>query len=409
VIIQDLTPKTPKTQTPKTQTPKTPLLFRLFLTKVSLLLLFLVILLLAPCVSAVEGTGAKTSQEWKEVVIDLPDQPSNVIWYEWCGSDNKKLIAELRDNERRTVYFGLIDAETGGIEAIRESPVPLNPSCSPDGRYVFFQKRPPGTPVDLRRRMGQKTLYAYDTHTNKTSLIYDSDRQSSVRALEEPMSPCGRYLIGPEDWQEKVMLPGGEEVRIVHLPAVTKDGVRSEFGDVRWALDGSRLFLYVHEDRNVCILDPETGKQTTIPIEIKGALLKKYVRPAPDGARIYVTGYFGTFVEGTANLYCIDLKNPNKPPRLLIRDIDDYGVGADGMIIFGRHNIHPQEKGNFAHGIYLYDKQGKTTLLKEIPDRVGAMAYVYLRVSRDGKAVAYPRKVSKIKEVMTVLIRTEKN
>ncbi len=363
------------------------------------------------CVYAGDNTGLRINNEWKEIEINLPDDPSNVMWYSWCGSDNKKLIAQLSDNVKKTTYFGLIDVETGNIDEIREKPLSLNPSCSPDGQYVFFQKKGPAIRDDIRKNTGQWNLYVYDTRTRKTSLIYESDKGLPVQALEEPVSPSYRYLIGPENWQEKVMLPNGENVEIVSLPTkTTKKGEISEFDNVKWSFDGARLFLYAHEEKNALILNPKTGKQTTIPIKIKGALLKKYIHPAPDDTKIYVTGYFGTFMEGVTNLYSIDLKTPNKPPKLLVRDIDDYGVGADGTIIFARHNIHPKQRGNFAHGIYLYDKQGKTTLLKEIRDISGfGFVYVYIRVSRDGWAVAYPRKISKTREVMTVLRKERKN
>jgi hypothetical protein len=299
----------------------------------------------------------------------------------------------------------LIDVESGRIEEIRETPVSLNPSCSPDGRYVFFQKRPFGGDVV------QKNLYAYDTRTKKTSLIYASDRALPFRELKEPMSPSGQYLIGPDQWQEKVVLPGGEELEVIALPIKkTKKGKPMDFNDIRWSWDGNRLFLYGHEDRNVYVLDPKTKQATTIPIKIKGAFLKKYVYPSPDNTKIYITGFFGNFMEGTTNLYAIDLKSPRNPPKLIAKDIDDYGVCADGTIMFSRANIHPKERGNFAHGIYLYDKSGKITLIKEIRDIAGfGYIYVSMRVSRDGNTIIYPKKISKTEEVMAVLRKESKN
>ena len=133
-------------------------------------------------------------------------------YFRWCVS-NKKIVF-VGGGEKG---ISLLDIESGKIEQLTTDPRHQNPACSPYGRYILF--------TDIHNPGNYKNLFSYDLKTKKVNNVYSLDKPLPVHDIYDPISPSGKYIIGPPNWKKKITLPGGEEIGVVPIH-ITSENVK---------------------------------------------------------------------------------------------------------------------------------------------------------------------------------------
>lgn len=279
----------------------------------------------------------------------------------------------------------LLGMESGGIQELTKDIRHKYVSISCNGSYIFF--------TDSSNR-SYNNLYVYDVETKKISNIYSLNKPLPIQIINDPLSPSGKYLIGPGDWEKQIILPGGEEVTVIPIHGTVEIGKPPEYFQSRWSFQGDKLFLINSKGKILSIRDAITNKQTDIRLKMESFIDAK---PSPDNNNIYI--YALPFKKKSVNLYLMRLRNLGEVPKMFIEDVFGFDVDGNGNIVFSRIYEEGFER------LYVYGRDNKMTLIKEY--RLSAWP-MNPRVSKDGKAIAFFRKIKEDQKVITVLIRNDR-
>ncbi len=284
----------------------------------------------------------------------------------------------------------LLDIETGDIQELTTNIRHKYPHCSPDGRYIFFT---------LSTRRDYKNLYVFDTKTKKIDLIYELDKPLPIFVIHGPLSPSGKYLIGPANWKENITLPRGEIVTVVPIHGTIEKGKLPKYLYSEWCSDSSKLFLYHYSGQIISVRDVKTGIEEDIQIRIKGFTAGD-IKPGPDPTKIYVWASSGE--KKGANLYMMDIKNLEKLPILIIENFLQFDLDLYGNIVFSR-----LQEGYYK--IFIRDNTGKINFIRQFRENPFPWDWSIIpHISKDGKVIAFYRKLENQEMVTTVLVKDYK-
>jgi len=317
------------------------------------------------------------SNGWREIQFNFGtlDPP----FFSWCVS-SKHLIFGGKGGKG----IRLLDVESGNIQELTTDVRNQYPSCTHEGRYVFF--------TDMRYTGEYKNLYVYDFRTKRITNIYSLHKPLPIRNVYEPLSPSNKYLIGPPNWKDKITLPGGVDVKIVPIYEASLDiNIIDYYSRERWSLDGETLYLLKPHSQTFFVRDLKTNKQTSIPLKIK-EYSPRDIKPSPDGTKIYIDALKD---DEKTSLFVLNLRESIMVPELFIDKILYFDVSPDGSILFSRID------GDY-NRLYLLDSGKKIKLIREFQFYAWP---IHPRVSKDGKAIAYLRKLKDDENLIVVLIK----
>jgi hypothetical protein len=227
-----------------------------------------------------------------------------------------------------------------------KSLVPKNPSyriCSQDGRYVFFinqhfRASPPFFPYEL---------YALNRKTLKLTLLHTSKFNVAINHFL-PLSPQGKYLIGPPDVPKTVTLPDGPEVRVISVASELESSPKNyppKYGTAVWAQDDSRLLL-LDSKSQLSVLDLTTGEEKIPALNLPSQHIDLLV----SSNRLYVGAAIELPSGGyDSQLYAYELDKISGAPKLIAKGLDASGksIGEQNGVIltwrtFGvKHLLRP--------------------------------------------------------------------
>ena len=318
------------------------------------------------------------SNGWREIQFNFGNlEPP---FFNWCSSGKKLVLGGKGEKGLR-----LLDIENGNFQDITANPKHKYPSCSSDGRYVFF--------TDSSDR-SYKNLYVYDIKAKKISDIYSLNNPLPIQIINDPLSPSGKYLVGPGDWKKQIRLPGGEEVSVIPVRGTVEIGKPPRYFQSRWSFQGNKLFLINSRGKILSIRDAITNRQTDIRLKMESFIDAK---PSPDNNNVYI--YALPLKTKSVNLYLMHLNNLKEVPKMIIEDVFGFDVDGNGNIVFSRLYEEGFER------LYVYDRNNKMTLIKEYFMSAWPMNP---QVSKNGKAIAFFRKPKEDQKLITVLIRNDR-
>jgi hypothetical protein len=326
-------------------------------------------------------TEVGKSNGWREIRFNINTHSGP----NWCASGRYFVVGGGGGTGIR-----LVDISSGDIQEITNNVRHRNPSCSHGGRYIFFTDSLPGE---------YKNLYVYNAKTKEIFSIYSLGEPLPVIKLDEPLSPSGKYLIGPDNWKDQITLPGGEIVTIVPIREIVE--IDKPIGNFRieWSLDSGRLYLLNVSGQILFIRDLKSNNQKIVQLKIGGFEITK-IKPSPNDSRLFINAVSDE--KKVANLYVMDLKNPEEAPKLFIENVFDFDIDSYGTFVFSRiyrgiNHIH--------NHLYLADSSGGVSFINR---------YFFFNwpiiphISRDGKAIAFWQKLKADQKVITVLVRDNK-
>ena len=190
------------------------------------------------------GTGSEKG-------YDTPLRPvSRVRWY---PNSSALLVFGYRGPQREAVCVKL-DLGTGGISdvvpAMGMADGSLNPTFSPDGRYIYYKRFDPGP--EKRR------VHRYELSSGKEEEVYRAPGGAWLRLFS--ISPDGRQIaIGCADkngenwsnWIGVAPLAGGETKVIYRIPPGV--GTRG-FSGLAWAADSKSILFQTMQSENSDVL-----------------------------------------------------------------------------------------------------------------------------------------------------------
>jgi len=342
------------------------------------LLSLLLIILLAPWNSFAQIiTEIGKTNPWREIRFDIITHSAPA----WCAS-GRQLVLGGGDGEG----IRLVDIYSGEIRRITNNIRHKNPSCSSDGRYIFFTDSQSGE---------YKNLYVYNARSKKVSSIYSLGKPLNMVMVYEPISPSGKYLIGPPNWKEIVTLPGGEPVLIVPIHGTIEIGKPIDYSQLAWSPDSSRLYLLNSYAQILSIRELDINKETNIKIRIKGFYAKR-IKSSSDNTKLYIEAMSSD--DMVTNLYELDLKKPMAAPKLLFNSINHFDLDLEDSIVFSRN------KGEF-NQLFIAKKGGEIELIKKFSFYAWPISP---HVSRDGKAIVFLQKLPTDERIITVLAKDDK-
>ena len=328
-------------------------------------------------------TEVGKSEGWREVQFNFGSlEPPYFIFH----PSGKQLILGGKGGKG----ISLLDIESGAIQELTTNIRHKYPHCSPDGRYIFFT---------LSTKRDYKNLYVFDTKTKNIELIYELDKVLPIFIIHGPLSPSGKYLIGPANWKEKITLPGGEIVTIVPIHGTIERGKLPKYLYSEWSSDSNKLFLYHYDGQIISIRDVKTGSEKDIQIRIEGYTARD-IKPGPDPTKIYVLA--SSDKKKGVNLYMMDLRNPEKIPVLIINNFLQFDLDSYGNIVFSR-----LQEGYYK--ILIRDNTGKNDFIRQFREHPYPWDWSIMpRISKDGKVIAFFRKLGEKENAITVLAKEDK-
>lgn len=330
-------------------------------------------------------TEVGKSNGWREIQFNFGNlEPPYFVFH----PSGKQLILGGKGGKG----ISLLDIESGSIQELTMNVRHKYPSCSNDGRYIFFTES---------SKKNYQNLYLYDTKAKKIELIYKLDKPLPIFIINEPISPSGKYLIGPANWKEKITLPGGEIVIVVPIHGTIEVGKLPKYLHSYWSSDSSKLFLYHHNMQTISVRDLKTNEEIEIPIRIEGFSAGN-IKPGPDPTKVYIKAVLGEDQKAELNLYMMNLINPEKIPVVIIKNARQFDIDLHGTIVFSRI-----DKAKGFNQLYIMDKTGKTNLIKQFRSFTWDWPIIP-HISKDGKVVAFFRKFENEEKVITVLVKEDK-
>jgi hypothetical protein len=212
-----------------------------------------------------------------------------------------------------------------------------------------------------------------------------------IQIINAPLSPSGKYLIGPENWKKQITLPGGEEVTVIPIHGTTEIGKPPKYFQSRWFFQGDKLFLINSKDKILSIRDAITNKKTDIRLKMESFIEAK---PSPDDTKLYIYGV--PEEKEQVNLFVLNLRNLEEFPKVFIENVFGFDVDGNGNIVFSRLFEDGFEE------LYFLDRENKVTLIRKY--RMSAWP-MNPHVSKDGNAIGFFRKLKDNKKVITILVK----
>jgi DNA-binding winged helix-turn-helix (wHTH) protein/Tol biopolymer transport system component len=227
--------------------------------------------------------------------LQLTFPPMAVYHSAWSADGRSVVFGASLPGKASQLYSVPIGGGTPQIIAPSDSS-DSEPSCSPDGRFIFFYRRP-----NSERDSQNAGIYLLDLNTRATRIIPGSHEFGSVH-----LSPDGKYAAAADTVNHKLMLLDLGSQRWSEL----SDGTPFGWG-MRWSSD-SRYVYYQHPDEGeeqpifrVRIRDRKV-EQITSASQILSADVLGYTMTGltPDNSPL------ATLIHRNSDIYVLDLELP---------------------------------------------------------------------------------------------------
>lgn len=345
-------------------------------------------LFLMPPIQA--GTlSIQQAANWREVVIRTGPSLRLSLW---CGTSPDLAAVEGEGDPYSERFTGDVVTLANPQKSTKEK-VALGKGyrfldCSNDGRLLFFEGLAPPAKID--------GLYAYDRASKRIGLVLPA----AYRTMPATLSPDGKVILAQQGVPfRRVSLPDGRDVEVMPSPVDQRYTMR------RWALDDYKLEIsrpignysngMMKNER--LIIDLRSGSTQVLDlVGNQGPSYVAYSVWSSDRHSIYFLslrprpGHLKEVEDDLQfDLYRKDAVN-NTRAQLLIEQVNQFSVAADGMIVFNFHNVYSKRRG-----LYLTASNGKdirplTSGLDVDPE-----------ISADGTMIKYVRASMAVRSEMT--------
>src|SRR6266705_3524694 len=240
----------------------------------------------------------------------------------WCGGTGK-IIVPLRGDRLQ-----IVDVKRRTISYLDRNNYRGRLHCSNDGRYIFFS-------TTSRSELENYSLRYYDTQTNKFYTIFDEKRSLRILIESELISPHGRYLIGPTSLGDRVVLAGGEQVKVISADTLP---IKDVMETLLWTKDDKILVAARFTERD--------STDLTIRVIDTASLRAKEVRNKShivgftpfwldtDGHSLYYRR--SNHIDGGGDLWKVDLSAVTLKFVLWKKNVLSFHVNLAGSMIITR-------------------------------------------------------------------------